>query len=96
MAPQSSSTAWYRRLNGLYSRSGKSDACRCHAGIIRRSLCTVPARYAAQWQDETTLMNQVAADMCKIQGIKWNGPNLTTGLFGSGDTEQVSQYACGY
>jgi hypothetical protein len=31
--------------------------------------------------------------MCKLQGIEWNGPNLTTGLFGSGDTEQVTQYA---
>jgi hypothetical protein len=50
-------------------------------------------RYDAQWQDETTLMSQVAADMCKLQGIKWNGPNGTTGLFGSGDTEQVSQHA---
>jgi hypothetical protein len=31
--------------------------------------------------------------MCKLQGIAWNGPNLTTGLFGSGDTEQVTQHA---
>jgi hypothetical protein len=31
--------------------------------------------------------------MCKLQGITWNGPNLTIGLFGSGDTEQVNQYA---
>ena len=50
-------------------------------------------RYADQWQDETTLINQVAADMCKLQGVAWNGQNLTTGLFGSGDTEQVSQHA---
>ena len=50
-------------------------------------------RYAEQWEGETTLINQVAADMCKLQGIAWNGPNLTTGLFGSGDTEQVSQHA---
>jgi hypothetical protein len=50
-------------------------------------------RYADQWQDETTLINQVAADMCKLQGVAWNGPNLTTGLFGSGDSEQVTQYA---
>jgi hypothetical protein len=50
-------------------------------------------RYADHWQDETTLINQVAADMCKLQGIQWNGPNLTTGLFGAGDTEQVTQYA---
>ena len=50
-------------------------------------------RYADQWQDETTLINQIAADMCKEQGIAWNGPNLTTGLFGSGDTEQVTQHA---
>jgi hypothetical protein len=50
-------------------------------------------RYADHWRDETTLINQVAADMCKLQGIAWNGPNLTTGLFGSGDTEQVSQHA---
>jgi hypothetical protein len=49
--------------------------------------------YAAQWQDETTLINQLAADMCKLQGITWNGPNLTTGLFGDSDAEQVSQYA---
>ena len=50
-------------------------------------------RYAAQWQDETTLMNQVAADMCKLQGVAWNGPTLAIGLFGAGDTEQVTQYA---
>ena len=49
-------------------------------------------RYAAQWQDETTLINQVAADMCKLQRICWNSPNLTTGLFGSGDIEQVTQH----
>ena len=42
---------------------------------------------------ETSLINQVAADMCKLQGVIWNGPNLTTGLFGTGDTEQVTQYA---
>jgi hypothetical protein len=50
-------------------------------------------RYADQWQDEATLINQVAADMCKLQEVTWNGPNLTTGLFGDGDTEQVSQQA---
>ena len=50
-------------------------------------------RYAEHWQDETTMINQVAADMCKLQGITWNGPNLTMGLFGDGDTEQVTQYA---
>jgi hypothetical protein len=31
--------------------------------------------------------------MCKLQGVTWNGPNLTTGLFGTGDTEQVTQHA---
>jgi len=31
--------------------------------------------------------------MCKLQGIPWNGPNLTTGLFGDGDMEQVTQHA---
>jgi hypothetical protein len=50
-------------------------------------------RYAEQWENETLLINQIATDMCKLQGIAWNGPNLTTGLFGSGDTEQASQYA---
>ena len=50
-------------------------------------------RYADHWQDESTFINQVAADMCKLQGVTWNGSNLTTGLFGSGDTEQVNQYA---
>ena len=50
-------------------------------------------RYAAQWQDETILINQVAADMCKFQGVTWKGPNLTQGLFGDGDTEQVTQHA---
>jgi hypothetical protein len=50
-------------------------------------------RYADRWEGETTLINQVAADVCKLQGIKWNGLNLTTALFGSGDTEQVSQHA---
>jgi hypothetical protein len=50
-------------------------------------------RNADRWEGETTLINQVAADMCKLQGVAWNGQNLTTGLFGSGDTEQVSQHA---
>jgi hypothetical protein len=50
-------------------------------------------QYAARWEDETTLINQVANDLCKLQGIAWNGQNLTTGLFGFGDTEQVSQHA---
>ena len=50
-------------------------------------------RYADHWQDETTLINQVAADMCKLQSIAWNGPNMTTGLFGDSDTEQVTQHA---
>ena len=49
-------------------------------------------RYADRWEYETTLLNQIAADMCKLQGVAWNGPNLTTGLFGSGDTEQISQH----
>jgi hypothetical protein len=31
--------------------------------------------------------------MCKLQGIEWNGPNLTTGLFGASDTEQITQHA---
>jgi hypothetical protein len=31
--------------------------------------------------------------MRQLQGVTWNGQNLTTGLFGSGDTEQVSQHA---
>jgi hypothetical protein len=50
-------------------------------------------RYADRWEGETTLINQVAADMCKLQGVTWNGQNLTRGLFGSGDTEQISQHA---
>jgi hypothetical protein len=50
-------------------------------------------QYAARWEDETTLINQIAADMCKLQGVAWNGQNLTRGLFGSGDTEQVTQHA---
>jgi hypothetical protein len=50
-------------------------------------------RYADRWEGEPILINQVAADMCKLQGLVWNGPNLTTGLFGSGDTEQVTQHA---
>ena len=50
-------------------------------------------RYADRCEGETTLINQVAADMCKLQGVAWNGPNLTIGLFGTGDTEQVTQYA---
>jgi hypothetical protein len=50
-------------------------------------------RYADRWDGETTLINQVAADMCKLQGVAWNGPILTIGLFGAGDTEQVTQYA---
>ena len=50
-------------------------------------------RYSDQWEGETTLINQVAADMCKLQGVVWNGQNLTIGLFGSGDIEQVGQHA---
>ncbi len=50
-------------------------------------------RYAEQWENETLLINQIATDMCKLQGIEWNGPNLTTGLFGANDTEQVTQHA---
>jgi hypothetical protein len=50
-------------------------------------------RYAEQWQDELILINQIATDMCKLQNIEWNGPNLTTGLFGASDTEQVTQHA---
>ena len=50
-------------------------------------------RYADRWEGETILINQVAADMCKLQGVAWNGPNMTTRLFGYGDTEQVTQYA---
>jgi len=50
-------------------------------------------RFADHWEDETTLINQVAMDMCKLHGIARNGPNLTTHLFGSGDTEQVTQHA---
>ncbi len=36
-------------------------------------------RYADRWEGETTLINQVAADMCKLQGIKWNGPKHDNG-----------------
>ena len=50
-------------------------------------------RYAAKWEGEPILINQVAIDMCKLQGVKWDGPNLTNHLFGNGDTEQVTQYA---
>ena len=50
-------------------------------------------RYADHLEDETALVNQVAIDMCKLQDVAWNGPNLTTHLFDSGDTEQVTQYA---
>jgi hypothetical protein len=50
-------------------------------------------RYADKWEGEAILINQVAQDMCELQGVAWNGPNLTTGLFGSGDTEQVTQHA---
>ena len=50
-------------------------------------------RYAARWEGETALINQIAAEMCKLQGVAWNGQNRTTGLFGSGDTEQVTQHA---
>jgi hypothetical protein len=50
-------------------------------------------RYAAKWEGEPILINQIAMDMCKLQGVKWDGPNLTNHLFGDGDTEQVAQYA---
>ena len=47
-------------------------------------------RYADRWEGETTLIHQVAADMCKLQGVAWNGQNLTTGLFGSCVTQNRS------
>jgi len=50
-------------------------------------------RYADKWESEPILINQVAVDMFKLQGVTWNGPVMTTGLFDAGDTEQVNQYA---
>jgi len=50
-------------------------------------------RYADRWEGETILINQVAIDISKLQGVMWNGPVLTIALFGSGDTEQATQHA---
>src|SRR5271157_5462509 len=36
-------------------------------------------RYAAKWEGEPILINQVAMDMYKLQSVAWNGPNLTAG-----------------
>ena len=50
-------------------------------------------RYADDWHDEQPLIERVAQDMCKLNGVAWNGLNLTTGLYGEGDHEQVNQHA---
>lgn len=44
------------------------------------------------WQEELKFREQVAHDMCVLQQVPYTGEN-TTGLFGSGDTELVSQHA---
>jgi len=61
---------------------------RCH----RCALHPVPAAVCRQWQDETTLINQVAADMCKMQ-VSLERPKPDNGVFGDGDMEQVTQHA---
>ena len=50
-------------------------------------------RYADNYKEDGDLTDKVAEDMCKLQKVEWNGPNLTTGLFGSGDGEQATQHA---
>jgi hypothetical protein len=54
---------------------------------------TCQRRIAEKWEGETAFREQVAKDMCALQHVQWDGPNLTTHLFGSGDTEQVDQHA---
>ncbi len=48
--------------------------------------------YAATWQEEMKLREQVARDMCILQKVAYTGLN-TTELFGAGDREQVDHYA---
>jgi len=48
--------------------------------------------YQTTWEEETSLVNKVATDMCVLQRVAYTGQN-TTGLFGPGDSEQVSQHA---
>jgi len=50
-------------------------------------------RYADRWESETTLINQVAADMCKLSRHPMERTKPDNGLFGAGDTEQVTQHA---
>jgi len=50
-------------------------------------------RYADNYKEDGDLTDKVAEDMCKLQRVEWNGPNLTTGLFGSGDGKQATQHA---
>ena len=47
---------------------------------------------AETWQGELKLREQVARDMCVLQHVAYTGES-TTGLFGSGDSEQVDQHA---
>ena len=43
-------------------------------------------------EEEIKLREQVALDMCILQRVPYTGEN-TIGLYGSGDTEQVTQHA---
>ncbi len=45
------------------------------------------------WEEEETIRNRVAEDMCKLNHCEWLGPNQTVHLFGQGDTEQATQHA---
>lgn len=49
-------------------------------------------RYGLTGDDEMKLREQIARDLCKLQGVEYTG-TYTTHLFGSGDTEQVDQHA---
>jgi len=93
-APQSSNTVPAPRAQWVIFRRWQIQCppapYRCHSARI-----TFSASGGMQPSGRTkqTLINQIAADMCKLQGVTWNGPNLATGLFGDNDTEQVTQYA---
>lgn len=50
-------------------------------------------RYAEQMQHEADLINKVAKDMCELQRVPWDGPNLTIHLFGAGDCDQAAHHA---
>ena len=49
--------------------------------------------YADHYEHDGDLVNKIAEDMCALQHVKWEGPNLTVNLFGDADSEQAVQHA---